>query len=59
MNIDSVRSLKAQLSENLVRPLLDDGPVIRSFSLAARPMRAVRATDAGIAARHYQGQPQE
>lgn len=49
MDIDSVRTLKAQLSETLVRPLLEDAPIVKSFSLAARPMRTVRAPDSGIA----------
>ena len=49
MNIESVRSLKAELSESVVRSLLHDEPVVRSFSLAARPMRVIAASHAGIA----------
>ena len=49
MNIESVRSLKAELSESVVHQLLNDEPTVRSFSLAARPMRVVAAPNAGIA----------
>jgi len=49
MDIMSVRSLKAEVAEHLVKPLLGEVRAGSSFAVSARPMNTVTGTEAGIA----------
>jgi hypothetical protein len=49
MDISSVRSLKAEVAEHIVKPLLGEVRVGSSFGVSARRMTTVTGTEAGIA----------
>jgi hypothetical protein len=49
MDVESVRSLKAEIAERLVKPLISEIRVGRSFGVSAGPMTKAAGAQAGIA----------
>ncbi|MDB5672772.1 MAG: hypothetical protein JWO25_3731 [Alphaproteobacteria bacterium] len=49
MDKESVRALKAEMAEQVVRPLLSDSKIVRSFGISPTSLRNVTAAPPGIA----------